>query len=65
MGLGDALSGLLLSCEPNDDTLRRMESTAAVYTDALERVLGAPRGSLPLVDAETLKEWIVSPRDKV
>ena len=27
---------------------------------ALERVLGAPTGSLYLVDDETLKEWFVS-----
>jgi hypothetical protein len=39
-----------------------MESTVAVYTHALERVLGAPTASLHLVDIETLKEWFVSPQ---
>ena len=39
------------------------QRTVAAYTDALERVLGAPPGSLSLVDDETLKEWVVSPRD--
>jgi hypothetical protein len=29
----------------------------AAYTDALERVLGAPAGSLTLMDAATLQEW--------
>ena len=61
LDLGDTLAGMLLSWEPNRDAWPRMESTVAAYTDALERVLGAPAGSLPLVDAETLKEWVVSP----
>ncbi len=60
VGLGDTVAGLLLSHESNRDTLQRMESTVAVYTDALERVLGAPTGSLQLIDAEMLKEWLVA-----
>jgi hypothetical protein len=31
----------------------------AAYNDTLERVLGAPAGSLNLMDDETLKEWFV------
>ncbi len=53
---GETLGRLLLSSEGKRDN-GRIESTVAVYTDALERVLGAPSGSLPLVDTETLKEW--------
>ncbi len=60
--LGDTLAELLLSAEPERDDVGRGESTVAAYTDALERVLGAPTGSLKLVDTETLKEWFVSPR---
>jgi len=63
--LGDTLAELLLSGEPKHNTLQHMERTVAAYTDALECVLGAPTGSLHLVDAETLKEWIVSPDDNV
>ncbi len=59
--LGDTIAWLLLSCEPNHDILRRMESTTEAYTDALERILGVPKGSVPIVDAEELKEWVVSP----
>ncbi|HLX59380.1 MAG TPA: TetR/AcrR family transcriptional regulator [Ktedonobacteraceae bacterium] len=59
--LGDTIAWLLLSCEPNNDLLRRMEDTTEAYTDALERILGAPTGSVPIVDAEGLKEWVVSP----
>ncbi len=60
MGLGETLGRLLLSFEPEHDDLLRINSTVAVYTDALERVLGAPKGSLHIVDAETLKVWFVS-----
>ncbi len=64
LDLGDTIAWLLLSGEPKrDDDVRRIESTVAAYTDALERALGAPTGSLPLVDAQTLKEWFVSPGD--
>jgi hypothetical protein len=35
----------------------------AAYNDALERVLGAPAGSLKLMDAESLEEWFVAPSD--
>ncbi len=35
----------------------------AAYSDALERILGAPAGSVPLVDAETLREWETVPSD--
>jgi len=61
MSLSDTLSGLLLSSELGFDALPRLESTIAAYTDALERVLGAPSGSFHLMDIELLKEWIVSP----
>jgi AcrR family transcriptional regulator len=29
----------------------------AAYADALERIIGAPTGSVTLMDAETLKDW--------
>jgi len=65
-GLSDTIIELLLSSETNRDAAR-IESGVTAYiaalTDALERVLGAPRGSLNLIDPETLKEWFVSPND--
>lgn len=67
--LGDALAGLLLSdglaqtTLSDSDRLHDAEQTVAVYTEALERVLGAPSGSLQLVDSDTLKEWFVSSRE--
>jgi TetR/AcrR family transcriptional repressor of nem operon len=61
--LGETLGELLLSFKSECDDMLRVESTVAAYTDALERVLGVPTGSLHLTDAETLKEWFFSPRD--
>jgi TetR/AcrR family transcriptional repressor of nem operon len=59
--LGDAFVEVLLSGAPECDDLQHAESIVAAYNDALERVLGAPGGSLNLIDAETLQEWFVSP----
>jgi hypothetical protein len=59
----DAVAGLILSWESGRDDYLRVERAIAAYTDTLERALGAPTGSLPLIDAETLKEWFVSQRD--
>jgi TetR/AcrR family transcriptional repressor of nem operon len=65
-GLSDTVIELLLSSETNRDAAH-IESGVTAYiaalTDALERVLGAPRGSLNLIDPETLKEWFISPND--
>ena len=55
--LGDALGRLLLTSEVEHYEVRQVENTVAVYTDAVERVLGIPGGSLTLVEDETIKEW--------
>jgi AcrR family transcriptional regulator len=63
-GIGDAMAELLLSEEMPEDALQRLEAIAGAYSQALERVLGAPAGSLPLVDVVNLKEWLVKPASK-
>ena len=62
-GIGDAFAELLLAPEPRGDELQRAARLIAAYNDALERVLGAPAGSLHLMDAESLEEWFVAPND--
>ena len=62
-GLGDAFAELLLSAQPHGDELQRAEALIAAYNNALERVLGAPAGSLKLMDATALREWFTSPSD--
>jgi AcrR family transcriptional regulator len=57
---GERLGDLILSFDPGRDDMQRVERTIAVYTEAFERLLGVPPGSLTLVDDQTLKEWFVS-----
>jgi AcrR family transcriptional regulator len=64
LDFGDAVAGLLLSREPERNEYPHVERTVAAYTETLERALGAPAGSLPLADDQTLREWFVSPGDK-
>jgi len=55
---------LLLSEEPPADALPRLEAIIGAYSEAMERILGAPAGSLPLADIAMLKEWLVAPPGK-
>jgi AcrR family transcriptional regulator len=54
--LGDSFARLLLGQKVD---LRSVETTVDAYTDAMERVLGISSGSLRLIDAATLEEWLV------
>lgn len=59
-GLSDMIIELMLADDKELDAAR-VERTVTAYTralnDAVERVLGAPAGSLSLVDPEGLKQW--------
>jgi AcrR family transcriptional regulator len=61
LDLSDAIACLLLDSARPGDLAVRFEHTVAVYTSALERVLGAPAGALPLIDADALREWVITP----
>ncbi len=65
-GLGDAFSGLLLADEKERDphALEQAETLLAAYTDAIERILGAPAGSICLMEAEALQEWFPPDNDR-
>ena len=63
MSLGDAFAELLLLPDPRGDALQRAERLIAAYNDALERILGAPRGSVRLIDDDALSAWFVAPND--
>lgn len=64
MELGNSIARSILALGSEQDPLRRseglrqMEETVLAYTDAIERVLGAPGGSIKLFDPSTLREWI-------
>jgi AcrR family transcriptional regulator len=61
-GLSDSFIELLLTDETDRDTTE-IEKGITTYVealgDAMERVLGAPKGSLKLIDVETMMEWFV------
>lgn len=57
--IADAMVDLIFSSEAKDIELVHAEKLVFAYNDALERILGAPAGSLNLMDTETLKEWFV------
>ncbi len=59
--MGDTVAMLMLSDDPNLNNLDRVEKTIIVYSDSLERVLGAPAGSLLLTNHTTLQEWLPPP----
>jgi AcrR family transcriptional regulator len=61
--LGDTFAQMLLSDHSDseeamhDHALQQAETLIAAYNDTLERILGAPQGSIHLMDTEALKEW--------
>jgi AcrR family transcriptional regulator len=56
-GLKTGLNKVLLADPPFPDALPRSERLVAAYAEAMERVLGAPAGTLKLIDKKTLKVW--------
>jgi AcrR family transcriptional regulator len=55
--IGDAMVELIFSGEEKAIELAHAAKLVAAYNDALERVLGAPAGSVSLMDTETLQVW--------
>jgi hypothetical protein len=60
-GLGDVFAEVLLNNESDPGTTQRLYEAISAYTEALERVLGTPPGSLCLIDAHTLQDWVPPP----
>jgi len=60
-GIIDNVAELLLSDAPQPDALQRLKAIVGAYSEALERILGTPAGSLPLADVGLLKEWVIAP----
>ena len=57
LGMNEGLAIMLLSPNARSNAERMLRSVAT-YTSAIERVLGTPAGSICLIDANTLQEWI-------
>ncbi len=61
VNLGETLSQFILVEDRSREQMERAGRTIAMYSDTLERILGLAPGSLPLVDARTLRQWFISP----
>ena len=59
--IGEPFVKLILEPHPAPDRLERLERMFALYSDVLERMLGAPPGSLPIIDDDSLREWLAAP----
>jgi AcrR family transcriptional regulator len=59
--LGYATAKILLSEERSPDDLPRIARIVEACADGLERLLGAPTGSMPQASREELLEWLVPP----
>lgn len=56
--LGDVFVQMLTESEAQKaNVLSRAGTVVAAYNDAMERLLGAPQGSISLMDTDALREW--------
>ena len=61
--LNDRLADLFLVMEASQGEWRTVEQAVAAHVEALERILGAPGGSVVLVDLAVLKAWFLEGAD--
>ena len=61
LNLGDRYAELILAEKLEGNWVEQIQSITAAYTEAFERILGAPPGSIELFDLEWLKLWFNSP----
>ncbi len=54
---GDNLISLIAKPELHYEALRKLDDISASYQEAVERILGADPGTLPLFDTAILREW--------
>lgn len=59
--LGYATAELLCAQEHSPDDLPRLARIVEACTDGLERLLGAPAGSIPQAKHSDLLEWLAPP----
>ena len=57
----DKIAELLLADKPPPDALEQLGAAIGAYSESMERILGAPAGSLPLADVDMIKEWVTVP----
>jgi AcrR family transcriptional regulator len=63
--LADSIIGLVISPQPDPSAYQKTETILNAYFDTIERILGAPAGSLKAFDAQVFKEWFVVSQPEV
>jgi TetR/AcrR family transcriptional repressor of nem operon len=57
-GMADSMVGLMIADETAPVTLQKLETLLEAYFDTVERILGAPAGTLKAFDASAFEEWL-------
>ncbi len=57
VGIGEAWARIVLADPPLPDAELRLERLVAAYTEAMERLLGLPPGTLILMDPPSIQAW--------
>ena len=56
--LSESIVSELLGPAPAADAFERVLAAAAAYSEIYERILGAPAGSIRLIDPDLMKRWL-------
>lgn len=56
--LSESIVSELLGPAPEADAFERVLAVAAAYSEIYERILGAPAGSIRLIDPDLMKRWL-------
>jgi AcrR family transcriptional regulator len=59
LSVADYVVGLMLSSPTDQATIQEMEAIMAAYFDSVERILGAPEGSLDILERDAFSDWLV------
>ncbi len=57
LSLSDSLVGLMLTPNPDQEVYQKTQAFLDAYFDTIERILGAPAGTFPVLDIEVFKDW--------
>ena len=63
-GLGDKFGEAILAAQAGgegdyaEERIQAIENDVAAYTDTVERILGAQKGSIQLMDAKSVRMWL-------
>jgi AcrR family transcriptional regulator len=63
LSMGESMIKRLVQPEPGPETVHYLQALTASYQDAMERILGAAPGSLPIFDPAILEEWFPPSND--